>query len=419
MDVFLRNKNYRKFSIAGFLSSAGNILFYLAFMTYASKLQNYALALSLISITEAIPDLLGSVAGYIADRTQNKFKMITWLAVIRFILYMLVGFLFTRNNIAGWNLVLIVIAINFISDLSGSYSGGLETPIIVNLVSEEEVAEAEGFTGGVSSILQMLAQFAGSGLLLFMSYSGLAVVNALTFLIAGLIFANVGHNYYKVHSEATQEAVNNQNFFKTMINSFKQLKKEKGIFTILITIALLNGVLGALEPLISIMIAANKTTMIIGTFSFTIALFGAIGSIGAAIGSILGTKLFKSTSLLIIALIDTIFSAGMVITIFSKNIILCMFMFFFLAFFAGTASPKLEQWIVTSVDRTILSSTIGAVNTILIVTSPLVTAVISTISATTSVYYSLGTLLIGSIIVFGVILHIIRKTNLDKQPVEN
>ncbi|KJY62698.1 MFS transporter, partial [Lactobacillus helsingborgensis] len=132
MDVFLRNKNYRKFSIAGFLSSAGNILFYLAFMTYASKLQNYALALSLISITEAIPDLLGSVAGYIADRTQNKFKMITWLAVIRFILYMLVGFLFTRNNIAGWNLVLIVIAINFISDLSGSYSGGLETPIIVN-----------------------------------------------------------------------------------------------------------------------------------------------------------------------------------------------------------------------------------------------------------------------------------------------
>ena len=94
-------------------------------------------------------------------------------------------------------------------------------------------------------------------------------------------------------------------------------------------------------------------------------------------------------------------------------------MFFFLAFFAGTASPKLEQWIVTSVDRTILSSTIGAVNTILIVTSPLVTAVISTISAATSVYYSLGTLLIGSIIVFGVILHIIRKTNLDKQPVEN
>lgn len=39
MNIFLTNKNYRRFSIASFLSSAGDILFYLAFMTYASKLK--------------------------------------------------------------------------------------------------------------------------------------------------------------------------------------------------------------------------------------------------------------------------------------------------------------------------------------------------------------------------------------------
>ena len=38
MDVFLKNKYYRRFSIASFLSTAGDILFYLAFLTYASKL---------------------------------------------------------------------------------------------------------------------------------------------------------------------------------------------------------------------------------------------------------------------------------------------------------------------------------------------------------------------------------------------
>ena len=43
MNVFLKNKDYRRFSVASFLSSAGDILFYLAFMTYASKLQNYSL----------------------------------------------------------------------------------------------------------------------------------------------------------------------------------------------------------------------------------------------------------------------------------------------------------------------------------------------------------------------------------------
>ncbi|WEV63203.1 hypothetical protein OZX69_09425 (plasmid) [Lactobacillus sp. ESL0731] len=87
MDIFLKNKNYRKFTIASWLSSAGNILFYLALMTYASKLKNYALALSLISITEAVPDLLQSIGGYFADRTKNKFQVIIRLAIIRFILY--------------------------------------------------------------------------------------------------------------------------------------------------------------------------------------------------------------------------------------------------------------------------------------------------------------------------------------------
>ncbi|MEB3363343.1 hypothetical protein SDC49_05215 [Lactobacillus sp. R2/2] len=96
-------------------------------MTYASKLQNYSLALSLIAITESLPDLVQSLSGYLADRTHNKYRVIVWLAIIRFALYMLVGILFAIN-INGWNLVLIVIGLNFISDLSGMYSGGLQTP---------------------------------------------------------------------------------------------------------------------------------------------------------------------------------------------------------------------------------------------------------------------------------------------------
>src|SRR5699024_12542237 len=90
MNVFLKNKNYRKFSIASFLSSAGDILFYLAFMTYASKLQNYSLALSLIAISESIPRLFYIVGGYFADRTKNKYRNIVLAAIIRFMLYSIV-----------------------------------------------------------------------------------------------------------------------------------------------------------------------------------------------------------------------------------------------------------------------------------------------------------------------------------------
>lgn len=75
MNIFLKNKDYRQFSIASFLSSAGDILFYLALMTYASKLQNYSLALSLIAISEAIPRFFDIFGGYLADRTHHKFKI--------------------------------------------------------------------------------------------------------------------------------------------------------------------------------------------------------------------------------------------------------------------------------------------------------------------------------------------------------
>ncbi|WEV63197.1 MFS transporter (plasmid) [Lactobacillus sp. ESL0731] len=413
MDIFLKNKNYRKFTIASWLSSAGNILFYLALMTYASKLKNYALALSLISITEAVPDLLQSIGGYFADRTKNKFQVIIRLAIIRFILYMIVGALFV-TNIAGWNLVLLVIAINFISDVSGMYSSGLQTPLIVGLVGEKEVSVAEGFTGGISQLISMGAQFVGSALLLFMSYSSLAILNALTFLVAGLIYANIAKNIAKTPAKDELQTVNDQNFLATFKSSFNQAKQAHGLLTIVIVVALLNGILSALEPLISISFAANKN-MLIGTFSFTIAIFGAVVSIGTALGSAIGTKLLKDTSLFIIILLDTISGILMLGSMLMQNSIACFIFGAILGFFAGTASPKLYQWLVQSVDRKILASTMGALSTILVIAGPLTNAIFSSIAGTAGLNYALIGLIALSAVTFLVTLIVMFKTRNNKQ----
>ena len=357
MDIFLRNTNYRKFSLASWLSSAGNILFYLALMTYASRLKNYSLALSLIAITESLPNLIQSLSGYLADRTKNKYHVIVWLAVIRFALYMLVGVLFA-TNISGWNLVLLVIGLNFISDLSGKYSGGLQTPLIVSLVGENEMSEAQGFTNGISQLITMIAQFAGSGLLLFMSYSGLAIVNAITFLVAGIIYANIGMNVKKQEVNNQPEEVNTQKFGATIVSSLKQVKQANGLLTIVLVIALLNGLLSTVEPLISIVLAGNKN-MLIGNYSFTIAVVSTVAAIGMASGSTIGTKIFKNTSLFLIVLADTIATITLAIAIIYGNIFASLFCLTILGFLAGIVSPKLLQWLVTTVDRKILSSSVG------------------------------------------------------------
>lgn len=409
MDIFLRNTNYRKFSLASWLSSAGNILFYLALMTYASRLKNYSLALSLIAITESLPNLIQSLSGYLADRTKNKYHVIVWLAVIRFALYLLVGLLFA-TNISGWNLVLLVIGLNFISDLSGKYSGGLQTPLIVSLVGENEMSEAQGFTNGVSQLITMIAQFAGSGLLLFMSYSGLAIVNAITFLVAGIIYANIGMNVKKQEVNKQPEEVNTQKFGATIVSSLKQVKQANGLLTIVLVIALLNGLLSTVEPLISIVLAGNKN-MLIGNYSFTIAVVSTVAAIGMASGSAIGTKIFKNTSLFLIVLADTIATITLAIAIIYGNIFASLFCLTILGFLAGIVSPKLLQWLVTTVDRKILSSSVGLLNTILVMAGPLTTTVFTSIASATDITYALYGIIILGIAVFIAISIVLLKIN--------
>lgn len=409
MDIFIRNTNYRKFSLASWLSSAGNILFYLALMTYASRLKNYSLALSLIAITESLPNLIQSLSGYLADRTKNKYHVIVWLAIIRFALYLLVGLLFA-TNISGWNLVLMVIGLNFISDLSGKYSGGLQTPLIVSLVGENEMSEAQGFTNGISQLITMIAQFAGSGLLLFMSYSGLAIVNAITFLVAGIIYANIGMNVKKQEVNKQPEEVNTQKFGATIVSSLKQVKQANGLLTIVLVIALLNGLLSTVEPLISIVLVGNKN-MLIGNYSFTIAVVSTVAAIGMASGSAIGTKIFKNTSLFLIVLADTIATITLAIVIIYGNIFASLFCLAILGFLAGIVSPKLLQWLVTTVDRKILSSSVGLLNTILVMAGPLTTTVFTSIASATNITYALYGIIILGIAVFITISIVLLKIN--------
>ena len=409
MTIFFKNKEYRKFSIASILSSAGDILFYLALMTYASRLKNYSLALSLIAISESVPRLFSSVGGYLADRTQNKFQKIVWMAMIRGALYLLVGFLFSQN-IAGWNLVIMVIIINFISDTAGTYSGGLTTPLIISLVKKDEIAEAEGFTSGVSQVITLISQFVGSGLLLFMSYSALAVINGLTFVVAGLIYCNIAKSKRKKGISTVTQEVDDRGFWSTLALALKQVKKASGLITTVLVIAILNGVLSTIEPLISIVIAGNRQVMVIGTYSFTIALIGAMAGIGAALGSIFGTNLFKNVSLYIIIMFANIAGASVIISILSKQIWFCLITYCILGFFAGTATPKLTQWMVGAVDRKILASSVGLINTILLIASPLMTTAFTTLSAVTSVIYSLWGLFIVSVLLFVITLLVMRKS---------
>lgn len=132
---------------------------------------------------------------------------------------------------------------------------------------------------------------------------------------------------------------------------------------------------------------------------------------GMALGSIVGTKLFKNMSLFTIAIISTALSIVVIGTMLIKNIFIYLPIMASLAIFIGTASPKLTQWLVEAVDQNILSSTMGMLNTILVVTAPVMTTIFTTITASFGITIALTLLGVTCLIILATIASVVYSTN--------
>ena len=187
MNVFRKNKIFRQLSLANVLSIAGDSLFYLALVTYASQLKQYSLIISIIALLETLPNLLESLSGYFSDQTKYRFQWLIVSGFIRGILYCFVGILFA-SSWQAWLIICVTISINFVSDCFGTFSNSLRIPIIRRICTNDELEEALGLTNSFGQIIRFIAQFLGAALLALVSYSGLAYLNAISFFLVSVIF---------------------------------------------------------------------------------------------------------------------------------------------------------------------------------------------------------------------------------------
>lgn len=166
-----------------------------------------------------------------------------------------------------------------------------------------------------------------------------------------------------------------------MRQAYQQTQKQSGLLTIILVLAVINASLTAIEPLFSITLAAHKNSMVILSYSFTLALTNVAAAIGAAVGSIFGQKIFRSVNIFHLASLTALSSLLTTLSLFCHNGWLTAAWFSLLAALASAVSIKMTQWLVTSVDRQILASTVGLLNTILMAASPLITTLVTTISS--------------------------------------
>lgn len=91
MGTFLKNREFRWITMSDWFSVIGDSIFYLALINFASTLSNPALAISLVTISETLPDALSFVAGYLCDKTKKKYIADIICAFLRAALYIIIG----------------------------------------------------------------------------------------------------------------------------------------------------------------------------------------------------------------------------------------------------------------------------------------------------------------------------------------
>lgn len=65
--------------------------FFMAYMAFASTLDNSALAISLVTLSESVPDFTSFLTGYFCDRTKKKYQADIFCAFVRAFLYVVVA----------------------------------------------------------------------------------------------------------------------------------------------------------------------------------------------------------------------------------------------------------------------------------------------------------------------------------------
>lgn len=369
MKNILKNKLYMTVFITDMISNFGDVLYYLALMNYVLLLPNSKYGVSIVSFSEILP-IVGSVfAGYYADKKKDKIKSILNTLICRTILYLIVAFVIGFSP-SLW-IVIVASFINFISDVLGQYENGLYSPISVRIIANENRQEAIAFRQSISTGLNVVFQSIGVLLLSIMTYSQIALLNSLTFLICFVIIFTIkskienilDKNPIKIDSSNSQESkISIKTFYKQLKYSVHKLLSIDEIKSTMIAVPILNSGLAVLTPIILLLIIVDKSVIVINTQT-TIVLTAVLSTVGTILGSVLTMGMLKNVSINKILKVEVFVMIILFVSLYVHKIYYVLFLSFISSVLVGCLNPKMGALIINNMPEDKLGTIIGGMTT--------------------------------------------------------
>ena len=311
------NENFKRYIIfwlSQALSQLGSAMTGYALILWAYAQNGTAMTVSLMSFFQYVPYVLVSLfAGTFVDSHRKKKIMLTAdsiAAVCSASIFVLIA----GNWLQLWNIYLI----NFVLGFVNAFQGPAASVAVGKAVPKEKMAQVSGmnsFSGNLTAVLSPLlaaSLFAAGGLRLIL------VFDLLSFLFAFGVLLFVFRIPEDVPGKAEKKSV-----FAGGAEGFRYLRGNRGIFQIILTMALLNFFSRlTYENILSSMILSRS-----GNDSVTLGIVnGVMGIGGIAGGMIVSTGKVKGNSVKMIYLSAAFsFLLGDVMMGVGRNVILWSF----------------------------------------------------------------------------------------------
>ena len=402
MNIFLKNKLYRLFTISSAFGNAGRTLFDIAFIIYATNLPNPELAVSIVSIATTLPYIISFILGYFSDQTKDKYNRILSTRFYQFLLFLLFAFVCIYG--VQWWIFIVLVFVNVVADILGGYNGYLSMSINTRLVRKEQLSEALAFISSINNTISLGGKAVGVFVLGFLSYnySYFGLLNAALFLIAFLILAKYKNamkaeiGSFKINNK---EKVSTKRFLKDTIENFKILREIKKIYNFVILFLGMNFYSSAMFALLLVILVKNET-LLFGNVAYTITLLEIVEVVSTIIGGVYQISFYKNMSLknnAILEIILFIMYVGNLLILQNKFILIILTVI--IGYFAGISNPKLDALILQSVPEEKQTSIYSIFSTVITISVPIGTTVILFFANAISASFALYSLLLLLIIV--------------------
>lgn len=366
LKLFKQNCLFTKLITINLFSKVGDRLFYTAMLTTASLLPHSSTAVMVVSASETLPVLLSLLAGTVADQQASKIKLLVRSSLFRAVMYLGIGGLFCYRS----TLPLLVMAslLNLLSDISGNYSTALFSPFTKKLVAAEDMERAQGLISLGSQLVNVLATFLGSILLIILNKSFLAMINALIFVFVAFAFLKLAPQLRK--TENAIAIADFDNIFIAVKTNFNEFLENRKLSLNLLQLCLLNGFFGGLVPIFTLFIKKNKNLSIFPA-SLKISLLSGVITLAMIAGNLMGTKILRNQSISNLTMFSDIFIILVGSGFLLNNLYVILIASSLLSLFLGTISPRFSAKVVNCTPVGQLGGIITTVNACLTLVPPI------------------------------------------------